>query len=143
MASPAKKDLPAILITPLSLPGSPLPTHKRPASEQDFRNKFKTELCRNWEDGICPFSEKCTFAHGDSELRDKTHLSARYKTKQCRQFFSLGFCSYGHRCQFIHSDHSGSRSTSPSPSPSLSDTSDLPFHRLPVFVNLESLGSLN
>ena len=29
-------------------------------------------------------------------------MSLNYKTKPCKQFFELGYCSYGIRCQFSH-----------------------------------------
>lgn len=98
----------------------------------DLQVKYKTEICRNWENGECMYGGRCAFAHGDNELRLKTHITANYKTKRCRQFYELGYCSYGQRCQFIHCEYSASRSTSPSPSPE--DRMD--SHRLPVFVRI-------
>lgn len=101
----------------------------------DFQTKFKTELCRNYERALCPFGKTCTFAHGLSELKLKTHISVKYKTKHCEKFYNIGYCSYGHRCQFIHAD---SRSTSPSP------TSERAPRRLPVFLLLsKTSNSLN
>ena len=39
------------------------------ASQSDFQQKFKTEMCRNWElNGKCKFGTECTFAHGYHEL---------------------------------------------------------------------------
>ena len=68
----------------------------------NFRIKWKTEMCRNWEMyGQCKYGNSCAFAHGDSELK-KRKLSFNYKTKPCKQFFELGYCSYGIRCQFSH-----------------------------------------
>ena len=29
-------------------------------------------------------------------------MTFNYKTKPCKQFFELGYCSYGIRCQFSH-----------------------------------------
>ena len=112
---------------------------KRVGSEQDFKVKFKTEMCRNWELGICPFTEKCAFAHGESELRVKTHIPNNYKTKKCRQFHQQGFCRYGQRCQFIHMEGQISRSVSPSPS----NSSFSSQKRLPVFVSIEERGDNN
>ena len=42
----------------------------------DYKEKYKTELCRNWLSGYCSFDNKCVFAHGNEELRDKTMNSA-------------------------------------------------------------------
>ena len=34
---------------------------------------YKIAKCKNWEkDKTCKYGSKCTFAHGDSELRNKT-----------------------------------------------------------------------
>ena len=44
--------------------------------------------------GECKFGENCAFAHGDSELKQRK-LTFNYKTKPCKQFFELGYCSYG------------------------------------------------
>jgi len=32
------------------------------------------------------------------------HVAPQYKTKKCRSFFENGFCPYGSRCQFLHSE---------------------------------------
>ena len=68
----------------------------------NFRTKWKTEMCKYWEMyGKCKFGDNCAFAHGDSELKQRK-LTFNYKTKPCKQFFELGYCSYGCRCQFSH-----------------------------------------
>ena len=34
---------------------------------------YKIVKCKNWEkDGTCKYGNHCTFAHGDTDLRDKT-----------------------------------------------------------------------
>jgi hypothetical protein len=45
-------------------------SRKLPTNDQ--KEKYKTELCRNWMSGFCPFDSKCAFAHGKEELRDKS-----------------------------------------------------------------------
>ena len=92
---------------------------RKPAKALDFKVKYKTEVCRNWEHGKCKFGDACAFAHGDHELRNKQHLSKRYKQQQCFHFFNFSFCNYGPRCQYSHEDTAESSRT-----------------RLPVFVNL-------
>lgn len=63
--------------------------------------KYKTELCRNYSAyGVCSYSSRCQFAHGQEELRHRTR-HPKYKTEFCRNFLS-GFCKYGSRCQFVH-----------------------------------------
>jgi hypothetical protein len=37
--------------------------------KEEFANKFKTEMCKNWEAGYCEFSPNCCFAHGEDQLR--------------------------------------------------------------------------
>jgi len=60
--------------------------------------KYKTEICRNWQEGNCPFGESCVYAHGIEELRCKSNCRAR----DCKQFLESGYCFYGSRCQFSH-----------------------------------------
>ena len=68
----------------------------------NFKKKWKTEICRNWEMyGQCKYGNNCAFPQGDTELK-KRKLSFNYKTKACKQFFELGYCPYGIRCQFSH-----------------------------------------
>jgi hypothetical protein len=67
----------------------------------------KTELCKNWElFGDCFYKDKCSFAHGESELRNKISTkndeNEKYKTKPCRSFLEKGYCSFGNRCQYTH-----------------------------------------
>ena len=74
------------------------------ASQSDFQQKFKTEMCRNWElNGKCKFGSECTFAHGTHELLQKSHIPQNYRTKECKNFYQNLYCSYGERCQFYHS----------------------------------------
>lgn len=42
---------------------------KRLKPNAEAPGKYKTEICRNWQNGHCAFGLKCTFAHGASELR--------------------------------------------------------------------------
>ena len=50
----------------------------------------------------CPYGSKCSFAHGYDELREKMFVPNNYKTINCKQYFELGYCNYGPRCQFLH-----------------------------------------
>jgi len=36
------------------------------------------------------------------ELRGKLLVPSNYKTINCKQYYELGYCNYGPRCQFIH-----------------------------------------
>lgn len=74
------------------------------ASVSDFRQKFKTEICRNWEMSKCKFGPECVFAHGYHELQQKNHIHSNYRTRECLNFYNFMYCSYGNRCQFYHSD---------------------------------------
>ena len=65
-------------------------------------DRYKTELCRSFmETGVCTYNRRCTFAHGQEELRAKAR-HPRYKTRFCRAYHVEGFCTYGGRCDFIH-----------------------------------------
>mmetsp|Transcript_30962 Transcript_30962/g.35815 ORF Transcript_30962/g.35815 Transcript_30962/m.35815 type:complete len:173 (-) Transcript_30962:25-543(-) len=80
------------------------PITKRKARENDFVTHFKTEICKHWEDnGYCKFADKCAFAHGAHELRQKSKVLSSYKMKKCVHFHLEGYCPYGRRCQFVHS----------------------------------------
>jgi len=72
---------------------------------EEYRRKYKTELCKNWElRGTCKFGDKCSFAHGRHELQNKTALHTKYKTKPCKQYHQIGYCPYGQRCQYLHKE---------------------------------------
>ena len=77
---------------------------------ENFRQNFKTELCRNWEEtGACEFAQECAYAHGQQELQNKAHASHKnYKTKLCKKWHvtTPGKCSYRGKCQFIHDEGS-------------------------------------
>ena len=67
-------------------------------------SRYKTELCRPFEEsGHCKYGDKCQFAHGAHELRNRTR-HPKYKTEFCRTYHSVGFCPYGPRCHFIHNE---------------------------------------
>lgn len=66
--------------------------------------RYKTELCKRWEDcEKCKWGKHCMFAHGSDELRDRSHHK-KFKTLKCVKFHELGICQYGSRCSFIHDD---------------------------------------
>ncbi|CAK70745.1 unnamed protein product (macronuclear) [Paramecium tetraurelia] len=72
---------------------------------EEYTKKKKTELCKNFVmTGRCKYGDKCSFAHGQTELQPKTHLHSKYKTKPCKRFFQQGYCPYGIRCQYIHDE---------------------------------------
>lgn len=51
---------------------------------------------------ICPYGDKCNFAHGENELKSRSFTHPNYKTVKCRNFYMEGYCCFGARCQFIH-----------------------------------------
>ena len=57
-----------------TLDGSIQNVNKPPKTKNKLPNplNYKIVKCKNWEkDGTCKYGENCTFAHGDSELREK------------------------------------------------------------------------
>jgi hypothetical protein len=76
---------------------------KKNVGEQEYKNKYKTEVCKYWADsGYCEFGDQCAFAHGGLDIRQKATVASNYKTKQCVQYHENGLCPYGVRCQFLH-----------------------------------------
>ncbi|KAI8804323.1 hypothetical protein BJ742DRAFT_825696 [Cladochytrium replicatum] len=78
---------------------------------------YKTRLCERFEtEGFCPYGNRCTFAHGATELRDRPTFGGEtskkrdgpenplYKTRMCERFMKENFCQYGPRCNFAHCD---------------------------------------
>ena len=82
---------------------SAAPVKQFKANFKELNIKYKTELCTNWMvNGKCKFGKKCSYAHGESELKLRCDLPQNYKTKECKNFSRYGYCVYGSRCQFIH-----------------------------------------
>ena len=71
--------------------------------EPSYRQKEKTEICKNWLRGLCKYGALCAFAHGQCEMQKKTHVAAKYKASLCNSYHTQPyFCQYGSRCQFAH-----------------------------------------
>ena len=113
------------------------PISSRQATKDcEIREKYKTEICRKWELGTCEFGDGCSFAHGFEELRCKSNMGQKYKTKKCKQFHEQGVCQYGTRCQFKHRD---TADTTPVVSPKSVQGCSIFFEsmrRLRVFVEI-------
>jgi hypothetical protein len=74
-----------------------------PPERTDFKDdvKYKTELCKTWDElGECPYKDRCRFAHGVEELREK--VDRRGSKKTCLAFRKSWNCSYGTRCLYWH-----------------------------------------
>ncbi len=59
--------------------------------------------------GWCKYGNKCSFAHGTSELRNKPGRNSAQKTKQCKTFSKTMVCPYGTRCSFVHNPYTKER----------------------------------
>ncbi|KAA0202888.1 hypothetical protein HAZT_HAZT002364 [Hyalella azteca] len=83
---------------------------KNSGPNQNNALRYKTELCRSYEEGgECRFGAACTFAHGPEELRPVPRHPL-YKTEFCRTYHQHGYCQYGTRCHFIHDIEEADRS---------------------------------
>ena len=104
---------------------------------QEGQNKIKTELCRNLEAGFCEFGDKCFFAHSIEELRDKSRAAA-CKLVKCKNFFELGYCLNGHKCQYRHRESSpDTAANSPNVSAKASRKGSEDTHKVPFFLDFE------
>ena len=75
---------------------------KDESSKFESSQKYKTEICKNFMiHKKCKFGDRCCFAHGLHELREKSNLNNSYKLKVCKNYEQNGFCRYGQRCQYI------------------------------------------
>ncbi|CAN0283191.1 unnamed protein product [Pylaiella littoralis] len=73
---------------------------------------LKTELCRNFEKGVCTYGERCAFAHGRVELKYRTLRemqnagripdAVKYRCIPCMTWVATGSCPYSTRCVFVH-----------------------------------------
>lgn len=63
---------------------------------------YKTELCASFiKLGLCPYGNKCQFAHGENELKS-VDRPPKWRSKQCANWAKFGSCRYGNRCCFKH-----------------------------------------
>lgn len=86
----------------------PSKKEKKKATREDFVAKFKTEICKYWEEkGSCPYGKRCAFAHGTQDKRYKGphhphHQKESRIPSKCLNFHQHGYCAYGRRCQYLH-----------------------------------------
>lgn len=65
---------------------------------------YKTELCVSFiKMGVCPYGNKCQFAHGQNELKS-VERPANWRSKPCANWARYGLCRYGKRCCFKHGE---------------------------------------
>ncbi|CAM9605208.1 unnamed protein product [Ascophyllum nodosum] len=103
-----------VLATPPPPPPPPPPPQTPPSRRIHtiVENNRKTEMCRNWDKGICRYGERCAFAHGMGELKYRTLRemqnagripdAAKYRCYPCMTWVATGSCPYASRCVFIH-----------------------------------------
>ena len=84
--------------------------------------RYKTTLCKKFSSGkLCPYGDKCQFAHGPQELRmpllqnqgqnmgnnsnNKSQNNyLNYKIVKCKNWEKDHTCKYGAHCTFAHGD---------------------------------------
>jgi len=86
------------VVAPLPQQEEDAPTAEGSALQPDLLGK--TKLCKFWSRGQCERGQKCSFAHGRTELRSKPKL---FRTELCFDFGTTG-CRYGDMCKFAHDD---------------------------------------
>ncbi|KAI8578715.1 hypothetical protein K450DRAFT_245163 [Umbelopsis ramanniana AG] len=96
-----------------------MPDHQDKSGKSLSANPlYKTRLCERFEtEGYCPYEGKCTFAHGNTELRERiadavedkpsaktesTDGNNLFKTRLCERYMKGMFCQYGPKCNFAH-----------------------------------------
>ncbi|WPK25274.1 hypothetical protein PUMCH_002585 [Australozyma saopauloensis] len=65
---------------------------------------YKTELCMSFmKTNVCPYGNKCQFAHGEAELK-RVERPSNWRSKPCANWTRYGSCRYGKRCCFKHGE---------------------------------------
>ncbi|OLY84870.1 Zinc finger protein 36, C3H1 type-like 1 [Smittium mucronatum] len=78
------------------------PNNNKNSASKDDPDLFKTEICEKWAiSGNCAYGELCRFAHGKSELNNRSR-HPKYRTRLCKKFSKTGVCPYGNRCDYLH-----------------------------------------
>lgn len=78
--------------------------------KEHINDMYKTDLCERYEnDGQCKYGDKCQYAHGKHELREKPDIvkPSAYKTVLCNKYWNEGSCPYGKKCRFVHEKATG------------------------------------
>ncbi|KAG7193939.1 uncharacterized protein KQ657_005138 [Scheffersomyces spartinae] len=92
--------------------GQPLQQQQQQQQQNIFNHKhknintqlYKTELCASFvKMGVCPYGNKCQFAHGENELK-RVDRPPKWRSKACANWAKFGTCRYGNRCCFKHHD---------------------------------------
>ena len=72
--------------------GSEVKTVKEMTKKVTIKDKYKTELCKNYEmSGNCHYGSKCKYAHGKKELRKRPlYHHKKYRSKFCENLLKYG-----------------------------------------------------
>merc|ERR1712072_318106 len=73
--------------------------HKSEAAEEEDE-KIKRTICKFWLEGKCDRGDKCSFAHGETEIGKKITEESRQQVT-CR-FWLQGKCKKGDGCKWAH-----------------------------------------
>ena len=60
------------------------PTAAAQPEARDEGPRYKTTICRNWQQGYCKRGDQCGFAHGNEELRQPP-VCKYWKTGDCKK----------------------------------------------------------
>jgi len=54
-----------------------------------INNKYKTMLCRHFNNGNCSLGDKCHFAHGQQELRNSSDVIPSHSSQASQSFYRI------------------------------------------------------
>jgi len=108
MAPPGTTSFPSAIPT---IPKGLIPMAPTSTSTEPYLAKYKTVMCKFFQEGKCRKSETCPFAHDPNELLPAHALTGgpggsggASKTRMCKFVAESGICSKGDACGFAHND---------------------------------------
>ena len=83
----------------LEEPEEQSPSDEDSSSEEYHDKNYKVQLCNDYQTTGCKHGNKCTYAHGEDELRKRSD-----KTRRCLAHYTNNSCTLGDKCYQVHSE---------------------------------------